>query len=756
MIQTKINNTASRQLPSDASTIVVEGMTCASCGRHVEKSLSKVPGVLKASVNLATNKASVQHDPSVQREALYRAIEHAGYHPVTEGEPQQSASSLHKNPFKKPLILAALLTLPIFLLEMIPMIIPAVGQWLYGVLDHSTSSTMVFLLATAIQFGPAKLFYSAGWRGLIHGSPNMNTLVMLGTSAAYGYSVVLMFFPTWLPNTGGHGYFEAASMVITLVLLGKHLEHLAKSRTSSAIQKLIALQPRTAKVVLDGKESEVPVESVKVGDHVRIRAGDRVPLDGEIVGGMSFLDESMISGESLPVERSVGDPVIGGTQNLSGSFVFEVKQVGTETVLSKIVKMVEDAQGSKPAIQALADKVIAVFVPIVLGLALVTFLAWLLFGSGTASNFAIGAAVAVLIIACPCAMGLATPTSIMVSTGRGAELGTLFRNPEALETLAHVDVFAFDKTGTLTLGKPELTDLQVADGNDEELVLQVLGSLETHSNHPVAQAVVRAVLESGTEIVEVEQFQEIAGRGVSGKVGAMVYYVGSHSWMTELGLSTDGLDQPYLRFAEKGMSTAFLASSERLLAVLAVADVVKESSAIAIERLKNEGKEVVMITGDDERVARAIARSIGISNVIAEVLPQDKANIVKELQRGGRKVAFIGDGINDAPALAQADVGIAMGTGSDIAIETGDVILMNGDVTSVSKAANLSRLTIKNIKQNLFWAFAYNVLLIPVAAGVLYPSFGITLSPALAAAAMGISSIFVLGNSLRLKKVALG
>lgn len=738
----------------DISTVIVEGMTCASCVRHVEKSLSKVPGVIKANVNLATNKASIHHESTVQRKSLYQAIENAGYHTVVERQSSE-AVNLHKNPYKRPLIAATLLTFPIFVLEMIPMLIPGVRHWLHGVLDHSTSSTLVFFLATAIQFGPARMFYSTGWRGLIHGSPNMNTLVMLGTSAAYGYSAVAMFFPSLLPSTGAHGYFEAASMVITLVLLGKHLEHLAKSRTTSAIQKLIALQPRTAKVLVDGKESEIPVESVKIGDHVKIRAGDRVPLDGVIAGGMSYLDESMISGESLPVERIVGDRVIGGTQNKSGSFVFEVTQIGTETVLSKIVRMVEDAQGSKPAIQALADKVIAVFVPIVLGLALLTLILWLIFGSATATSFAVGSAVAVLIIACPCAMGLATPTSIMVSTGRGAELGTLFRNPEALETLANVDVFAFDKTGTLTYGKPELTDLAVVDGVSEEYVLQVIGSLEAHSNHPVAQAVVSAVAESGTELITVEDFQEIAGRGVLGKVGTNLYYIGSHAWMRELGLSTSDLDLDYLGFAEAGRSPAFLASSERILAVFAVADTVKESSAIAIERLMSEGKQVVIITGDDQRVARAIAHSLGINHVIAEVLPQDKATIVKELQRGGKKVAFIGDGINDAPALAQADVGIAMGTGTDIAIETGDVILMNGDVTSVSKAADLSRLTIRNIKQNLFWAFAYNVILIPVAAGVLYPSFGITLSPVHAAAAMGLSSVFVLGNSLRLKQIAL-
>lgn len=763
MIQAKTNNPDTRPSTNDASssTIFVEGMTCASCVRHVEKSLSKVPGVLSANVNLATNKASIQHDPRVLREELHRAIEDAGYRPVVEqnaeggNRAEGSTREQAKNPFRKPLGIAAALTMPIFLLEMVPMLFPSLRLWLHTVIDHSTSSTLVFFLATAIQFGPARLFYSGGWKGLIHGSPNMNTLVMLGTSAAYGYSVVSMFFPNVLPNAGGHGYFEAASMVITLVLLGKHLEHLAKTRTTSAIQKLIDLQPRTARVLVEGVESEVPVQAVRVGDHVKIRSGDRVPLDGVIVGGLSYLDESMISGESLPVEKTVGDRVTGGTQNKSGSFVFEVTHTGAETVLSKIVRMVEDAQGSKPAIQALADKVISVFVPIVLGLAALTFVLWIAFGSSAATSFAVGSAVAVLIIACPCAMGLATPTSIMVATGRGAELGTLFRNPAALETLAHVDVFAFDKTGTLTLGKPQLTDLAVVNGTNEVFALQMIGSLEAHSNHPVAQAISAAVLESGTELVPVESFAEIAGRGLKGLIDSKLYHVGSHAWMMELGFTISELQSKYLNLSESGKSPAFLASAEGVLAVFAVADTVKESSAIAIERLKREGKQVVMITGDDNRVARAIANSIGIDHVISEVMPEDKASIVKELQRGGKKVAFIGDGINDAPALAQADVGIAMGTGTDIAIETGDVILMNGDVTSVSKAASLSRLTIKNIKQNLFWAFAYNIILIPVAAGILYPSFGITLSPVLAAAAMGLSSVFVLLNALRLRSVAI-
>jgi P-type Cu+ transporter len=745
----------SPSLTGDTSTIIVEGMTCASCVRHVEKALSKVPGVSSASVNLATNKATVQHTSTTSLDALYEAIDKAGYTPVSESNLGSVEVRKDGNPFKKPLLVAAVFSVPIFLLEMIPMLIPGMHHWLHSMIEPKNLQMLVFLLSTAVQFGPARIFYSTGLKGLLHGSPNMNTLVMLGTSAAYGYSVATLFFPDMLPSNGGHGYFEAASVVITLVLLGKHLEHVAKKRTTEAVKKLAQLQPTTASVIIDGEEIDVPVQSIKKGSHVKIRPGDRVPLDGIIIGGLSYVDESMITGESLPVEKTVGNAVIGGTLNRTGSFTFEVTHSGTETMLSKIIRMVEDAQGSRPAIQALADKVVSVFVPIVLGLALLTLIAWLVFGSSSATSFAVASAVAVLIIACPCAMGLATPTSIMVATGRGAEIGTLFRNPQALETLAEIDVFAFDKTGTLTSGKPQLTDLVVTPGITETEALSIIGGIESHSNHPVAEAVTHAIREEGIEIPEVDDFSEQTGRGIQGIIGNELFKIGSGRWMRELGFDLTEFENTITALSQSGKTPAFLANSESILAIFAVSDAVKESAAIAVERLIREGKEVVMISGDDERVARTIGHALGIGYVIAEVLPQDKAGIVKDFQGQGKKVAFIGDGINDAPALAQADVGIAMGTGTDVAIETGDVVLMNGDVTSVSRASNLSRITIRNIKQNLFWAFAYNVILIPVAAGVLYPAFGITLSPVLAAAAMGISSIFVLGNSLRLKTVSL-
>lgn len=732
------------------STILVEGMTCASCVRHVEKALSKVSGVSSATVSLATNKASVKHSNSLSKEELFAAIESAGYHAVNDTDRPEGGQP-QTNPFKRPLILAAILTVPIFLLEMVPMLIPGLHHQLHLMIGAERLSWIIFLLSTAVQFGPAKLFYKSGWRALIQGSPNMNSLVMLGTSAAYGYSVLNLLFPSLLPQNSGHAYFEAAAVVTTLVLLGKNLEHIAKERTSDAVRKLVELQPRTALVIVGDNAIETRIEAIAVGNHVKVRPGDRVPLDGRIIGGISYIDESMITGESMPVEKSVNDKVIGGTINTSGSFVFEVTATGTETVLANIIRMVEDAQAGKPAIQALADKVVAQFVPAVLGLSLLTFLAWLIYGPEPSLGFAVMSAVAVLIIACPCAMGLATPTSIMVATGRGAGLGMLFRNPQALQDLSTVTVFAFDKTGTLTEGKPRLTDLIPTDQISDTVALQLVGSIEANSNHPIARAVSEALQADGSELLEVTEFEELPGRGLSAVVESQLYRIGSTKWMAELGYDLHTLHTQANRLVDEGKAPVYIADSHKILALFAVADALKGSSLSAISRLRNEGNEVVLISGDDTRVASAIANELGIDRVFAEVMPSDKAEIIRSLQAGGRKVAFVGDGINDAPALAQADVGIAMGSGTDVAIEAGDVVLLNSDLASVSNASLLSRLTIRNIKQNLFWAFAYNTVLIPVAAGALFPSFGISLNPILAAAAMGLSSVFVLGNALRLK-----
>jgi heavy metal translocating P-type ATPase len=742
----------------------VEGMTCAACAQRVQRALRRVDGVLDASVNLATERASVRYAPGVAApDALREAVRRAGYDVVEAAEPGASVADAERDAreqeqleLKRRLLMAAALTLPLWLLEMGSMLVPALGHWLHALVPMQALWVASFALASAVQLGPGWRFYRTGWAALRHSSPDMNTLVALGTSAAYGYSVVATFAPGLLPDGAVHVYYEAAATIVTLVLVGKYLEAVAKGRTSEAIRKLMGLQPKTARVVRGGEEVELPIDAVVPRDLVRVRPGEKVPVDGVVVEGGSYVDESMITGEPVPAEKAEGAEVVGGTVNQTGSFLFRATRVGAETVLAQIVRLVEDAQASRPKIQALADRVVAVFVPVVLALAALTFGAWLVVGPEPALTYALAAAVSVLIIACPCSMGLATPVSVMVGTGKAAEMGVLFRKGEALQTLQETAVVLLDKTGTLTMGRPQLTDLVPAAGFYEDDVLRLVAAVEDRSEHPVARAVVEAAAARGLDVPAVEAFEAVPGFGARGTVAGLRVEVGADRFMAQLGVDVGPFARTAGDLADEGKTPLYAAVDGRLAAVLAVADPVKETSAEAVAALKARGLRVAMVTGDNRRTAEAVARRLGIDEVLAEVLPDGKAEAVRRLQGEGRdgrsRVAFVGDGINDAPALAQADVGLAIGTGTDVAIESADVVLMRGDLRGIVDALALSRATLRNVRQNLFWAFAYNAVLIPVAAGALYAPFGLLLSPVLAAGAMGLSSVFVLSNALRLRR----
>ena len=760
------------------TTLAVQEMNCASCAGSVEEALQNVDGVLEATVNFATERATVRHVLGAVRTAdLVDAVRASGYDVLdtsgseSRADAEKEAREEEKRHMKERLLLALTFTVPVFVLEMGFMHIPAMEAWIQNHASTQTLYYVLFALTSVVQFGPGRYFYKHGWPALRNGSPDMNTLVMIGTSAAYGYSVVATFLPGILPEGTVHVYYEAAAVIVTLILAGNYMEALAKGRASDAIRKLLDLQAKTARVVRDGEEEEIDVRDVVPGDVIRVRPGEKVPVDGEVVGGSSYVDESMVTGEPVPVEKGEGDEVVGGTLNKSGSFTFRATRVGEGTVLSQIVEMVEEAQGSKPPIQGLADRVVGVFVPFVLAVAAITFGVWMAFGPEPALTFAVVNAVAVLIIACPCAMGIATPISVMVGTGRAAELGVYVREGEALQALQEADLVALDKTGTLTRGQPEVTDLLLQnefamDGAavngsaenrsggrpDRSDLLRWVAAVETGSEHPIGEALVAYAKGEDLSIPDATDFEAVAGHGVRATVDGRDVAVGADRYMERLEVALGGAKDEADRLADAAKTPIYVAVDGELAAVAAVADPIKESTREALDALHRAGVEVAMVTGDDERTARAIARELGIDRVQAEVLPEDKADAVKQFQADGSTVAFVGDGINDAPALAQADVGIAIGTGTDVAIETGDIVLMGGDVRGVPNAVALSKATLRNIKQNLFWAFAYNVLLIPVAAGVLYPSFGLLLSPALAALAMVFSDLFVVGNALRLRR----
>ena len=732
----------------------IDGMTCASCVARVEKALKKVTGVQQANVNLATERAWVQGNTQLQINDLIQAVQKAGYTAKLveqDQNEQQGKKASEQQQLKRDLILSLILALPVFILEMGSHMIPAFHMWVMEYIGHQPNWLIQFVLTTLVLIFPGRRFYQKGIPALFRLAPDMNSLVAVGTLAAYSFSLVATFIPEILPQGTVHVYYEAAAVIVSLILLGRYLEAKAKGRTSQAIQHLVGMQAKTARIYRDGQVIEVPVAEVTTDTIVEIRPGERVPVDGEVVEGRSYIDESMITGEPVPVEKHSGDQVVGGTINQSGTLNIRATAIGESSVLAQIIRMVEQAQGSKLPIQMLVDKVTMWFVPMVMLLATLTFIVWFIFGPEPALTFSLVNAVAVLIIACPCAMGLATPTSIMVGTGRGAEMGVLFRKGEALQLLQEVKVVAVDKTGTLTEGKPLLTDFHVQQGFEHKKVLQIVASVEAKSEHPIALAIVQAAEQQEINLLPVTAFDSVTGSGIKAEVEGQSVQIGADRYMQQLDLNVTSFEQEAARLGQEGKTPIYVAINHKLAAIIAVADPIKETTYAAINALHQLGLKVAMITGDNRHTAQAIAARLHIDQVVAEVLPDGKVEVVRQLQQQYGRVAFVGDGINDAPALAQADVGLAIGTGTDVAIEAAEVILMSGNLQGVPNAIALSKATISNIRQNLFWAFVYNIALIPIAAGVLYPAFGILLSPIFAAGAMALSSVFVLGNALRLK-----
>ena len=735
---------------------LVEGMTCASCVGRVERVLKATPGVLTASVNLATETAHVSFTDGLTTAAdLAKVISDAGY----PAKPARTADSGDRETrrdqeietLKRNLFWATVLGLPVFLLAMAPHVVPGLHHLIASSIGIQTSWIIQMVLTTLVMAGPGRMFLTKGFPALYKLAPDMNSLVAVGTSAAWGFSVLATLAPGLLPGQTVGVYFESAAVIVILILFGRWLEARAKGRTGAAIRHLVGLAPKTATVIVDNEPVETAIEDIHVGDILRAKPGERIAVDGQVVSGTAYVDEAMITGEPVPVAKASGDKVTGGTVNTSGAIDYKATHIGADTVLARIIRLVEDAQGAKLPIQALVDKVTLWFVPAVLAVAALTVLVWLVFGPDPAVPHALVAGVAVLIIACPCAMGLATPTSIMVGTGRGAELGVLFRKGDALQALSGVKVVAVDKTGTLTEGAPALTDFQVANGFEREDVLAMVAAVEQSSEHPIARAIVAAALGEGLKLPKVDQFQSIAGFGVKAEVNATEIAIGADRLMTREGVDFSSLSEAAAAMGDAGKTPLYVAIDGRFAAVLAVSDPIRASSKQAIADWHAMGLKVAMITGDNRRTADHVARQLGIDEVRAEVLPEGKVETIKALSAQHGDTAFIGDGINDAPALAAATVGIAIGTGTDVAIESADVVLMSGDLGAAVTAIRLSRAVMHNIRQNLFWAFGYNVVLIPVAAGVLYPFYGLLLSPMIAAGAMAMSSVFVLGNALRLR-----
>jgi len=742
-------------VPAAKTELAIEGMTCASCATRVERALASVSGVITARANLATERATIEGacDPAV----LVQTLRDAGYEArVVSAGAQDAEVGARKEAeaagLKRDLEVAAVLTVPIVVLEMGSHLVPAIHDLIMRTIGMQASWYIQFALTTLVLFVPGLRFYTKGLPALARLAPDMSSLVAVGTLAAYLYSLAATFAPYLLPPGTVNVYYEAAAVIVTLILLGRFLEARAKGRTSEAIKRLVGLQPRIAHVQRGDRIFDVDISEVVVGDVVVVRPGERLPVDGDVLQGESYVDESMISGEPVPVPKDASSTVVGGTVNQKGALTVRATAIGDATVLAQIIRMVEEAQGSKLPIQALVDRVTMWFVPAVMAVAAGTFGVWLAFGPPPALNFAVVNAVAVLIIACPCAMGLATPTSIMVGTGRGAEMGILFRKGEALQSLKDAKVVALDKTGTLTEGRPVLTDLEVAKGLKRGDVLALIAAVEAKSEHPIARAIVEAAADDGLSLPDVSRFESITGFGVTAEAGGARVEIGADRHMRSLGLDVAPFAPTAGRLADEGKSPLYAAIDGKLAAIIAVADPIKASTAAAIEALHGLGLTVAMITGDNARTAGAISRQLGIDEVVAEVPPEGKVEAVRRLKSEHGRLAFVGDGINDAPALAEADVGLAIGTGTDIAIEAADVVLMSGSLRGVPNAIALSKATIGNIRQNLFWAFAYNAALIPLAAGALYPAFSILLSPIFAAGAMALSSVFVLGNALRLRR----
>ncbi len=775
----------------EETSLPVEGLEMAASGERLERELRKLPGVVRAEVNLATGEVRVAYLPeATPTEALAGAIERAGYRlgaPLEVADPVERERVAREREYGKlrarfvfaavVAVVAMVASLPLMaagsaaggaagadlfdrLLMPVSHLFSRVVPWLYA-LDPHVLAWVLLALTTPVLAWSGRAFYRGAWSGFLHRSADMNTLIAVGTGAAFAYSVLATVVPGLFERAGlpADVYYDAVSMIIALILLGKLMEARAKGRTSDAIRKLARLQPKTARVVRDGTESDIPVEHVVVGDVVLVRPGERIAVDGRVLEGTSAVDEQMLTGESLPVAKAAGDEVVGGTINGSGAFRFEATKVGADTALAQIVRLVQDAQASRAPIQRLADTIAAVFVPIVMSVAIAAFVVWFDVGPHPAFVFALVSFVTVLIIACPCAMGLATPTAVMVGTGAGAERGVLIKGGEALETAHRVTTVVLDKTGTITEGRPTVTDIVLAetetraDGRDREAeLLHLVGSLERASEHPLGEAVVEAASGRGLALSEPREFRSWGGRGAAAVVDGRAVLAGNVALMEERGVDVSGLARAAERLAAQARTPVYAAADGVALGVLGIADPVKPGSARAIERLRALGLEVVMLTGDDRRTAEAVARGLGLDRVLAEVRPADKAAEIARLQEAGRRVAMVGDGVNDAPALARADVGIAIGTGTDVALEASDVTLISGDLNGVVTAIELSRRTMRVIRQNLFWALIYNVIGIPVAAGVLYPAFGVLLSPVFASAAMAFSSVTVVSNSLRLRR----
>ncbi|AWN14468.1 heavy metal translocating P-type ATPase [Salinisphaera sp. LB1] len=732
----------------------VDGMTCGACVSRVEKKLSKLEGVLEATVNLTTERAHVAYVPGLVDPArLFETVEKAGYTAVAldDEAAADDDSPSEADRLKKALSLAAAFTIPLFVIAMLHSV-PAVAGAMDRLLPPRIWTVIELVLVLPVQFYAGWRFYTLGWREMKHLAPGMNSLVMLGSNAAFFYSLVALVIPQVFPSGTAHTYFDAAGMIVTLILLGRYLEAVAKGRTSQAVQGLMQLQSKTARVKRDGEWTEIDLDQVAKGDIVSVRPGERIPVDGTVRSGESYIDESMISGEPVPVAKQADAEVVGGTVNQNGTLELEATSVGGDTVLAQIIRMVEEAQAEKPAIQAMADKIAGVFVPIVMAVSAATFVGWLILGPSPALALAFVAAVSVLLIACPCAMGLATPTAIMVGTGKGASMGVLFRRGTALEQLASIDTVVLDKTGTLTEGAPALTELETTNGFERADVLAKVAAVEATSEHPVATAIVKAARDGGISLPEARQFQAHTGYGVEASVDGHLVQIGAARYMDSLGIDTSSLAEQADELARAAKTPLFAAIDGQLAALIAVADPARAEARSMVEALHAMDLSVAMLTGDNEATARAIADELGIDNVLAGVMPDGKSDEIKRLQGENQSVAFVGDGINDAPALTQADVGIAVGSGTDIAIESGDVVLMRADLSGVVNAIALSRRTMRTIRMNFGWAYGYNVLLIPLAAGALFPFTGWLLNPMIAAGAMSVSSIFVLTNSLRLKR----
>ena len=737
---------------------IIEGMSCASCAMTIENAVSKIPGVDKASVNLATEIMTVEANDSVTPEDIAKVVDGVGYSARPRGksveeelEEKNEKKEAHLREMKRNLTISAIFTVPLLFIAMADMVGIPMPAFL-SPMQSPVSYALIQLALVLPIIWLGRRFFVDGFKALSKGHPNMDSLVALGTSAAFLYSLygtyhVLEGHAHFAMNL----YYESAGVVLTLITLGKYFEDVSKGKTSMAIQTLVGLAPKMATVLRDGQEVEVPVEEVQVGDLIRVKPGEKVPVDGVVTEGNSTVDESMLTGESIPVSKAVGDEVIGASLNKTGSFILKATKIGKDTALSQIIQLVEQAQGSKAPIAKLADKVSGVFVPIVIVLALVSGLAWYFLGQES-WVFALTITISVLVIACPCALGLATPTAIMVGTGKGAENGILLKSGEALEEANHVNMVVFDKTGTITNGTPVVTDVVTAENTDADALIRLAASLEVASEHPLGEAIVAKAKEQGAAFDEVTNFEAIPGFGIKGHVGETLVFLGNEKWMRENGLANVEMNEKANSFAEQGKTPLYIGYNDAVQGLIVVADTVKESSARAIQTLHEMGIQVAMMTGDHERTAQAIAAEVGIDRVFSEVLPQDKANYVSKLQEEGYIVAMVGDGINDAPALAQAQVGIAIGTGTDVAIESADAVLMKSDLMDVPAMLKLSRATIRNIKENLFWAFAYNIIGIPFAMGVLHLFGGPLLNPMIAGAAMSFSSVSVVLNALRLKR----